>query len=292
MSQALARQTRPYSRQGISIVEFVGCLVALGGGVVLGSMYLGVDLQGLAVSTLEKADIQIPAILTQQSNSDNSAAANPQTLSADIAKTAQAQSRDGEVDDRGVAEGPTLILTDNAVAENFGEGRVTDNANQVATSVAEPELTDAEQRAATKAAWNVLTTAMKTEIDSRSKVKLEAGNWQLFDYLLLRKNGHEAAVEAIDQIDLNGVDQRLKTHISRVLAWHRLGTTLFERATQLLTDAPTGQLTGPFAQSWQSSSTQHRMEEQLLLKKHRSVKGYLEHKLKPNADTADSESTK
>jgi hypothetical protein len=45
----------------------------------------------------------------------------------------------------------------------------------------------------------------------------------------------------------------------------------------LLTDAPTAQLTGPFAQSWQSAATQHRMEERLLLEKRKAVESYIRH---------------
>jgi hypothetical protein len=63
------------------------------------------------------------------------------------------------------------------------------------------------------------------------------------------------------------------------LAWHRDGVTLFSRALDLLTDAPSAQLSGPFAQSWQSAATQHQMEERLLRDKHNAVQAYLDHSL-------------
>jgi hypothetical protein len=52
---------------------------------------------------------------------------------------------------------------------------------------------------------------------------------------------------------------------------------LFKRALDLLTDAPSAQLSGPFAQAWQSKATQHQMEERLLADKHQAVQSYLDH---------------
>jgi hypothetical protein len=46
--------TRPpiRARRGLSFVEFVGCVFAITGGVALGSMYLGVDVEEAAVDVL------------------------------------------------------------------------------------------------------------------------------------------------------------------------------------------------------------------------------------------------
>jgi hypothetical protein len=69
----------------------------------------------------------------------------------------------------------------------------------------------------------------------------------------------------------------------KVLAWHQDGAKLYARAKDLLTDAPTAQLSGPFAQSWQSAATQHQMEERLLAEKRAAVESYLAHQESPTA---------
>ncbi len=262
------------STRGISVVEFVGCLAALGGGIVLGSIYLGVDVKAMAAGILEKADISVPAVLTEdeqaevKSSTDQASPedANAPTTGEPISDSSD--STDGESD---------LSLTDSDAAEH------------VAVSQEPTQLSDEEQRIATKQCWTALNAAMKSESSNRSKSIRDPGNWQLFDYLLHRKEGHEKVVEAIEEIDLNGVDSRLNAHVQQVLAWHRAGTELFERATHLLTDAPAGRLSGPFAQSWQSASTQHRMEEKLILNKHSAVASYLEHTQKPSAASSTTE---
>ncbi len=261
--QSRSKQNRRkiFSPRGVSVVEFIGCLAALGGGVVLGSIYLGVDVQTLAAGVLEKADIEVPAILGENVQAGETAA---------VEKVAQ--------------DNVPLSFPGDTEAESISENTVADDESVViggsdnSSNDLDPiELTETEKLAATQACWFTLNECLQEETSNRSKSIRKAGGWQLFDYLLHRKEGHQKAVEAIEQLDHPGVDPRLETYVLQVLTWHRSGAKLFDRAAQLLTDAPAGNLTGPFAQSWQSSATQHRMEEKLILNKHAAVANYLQH---------------
>lgn len=260
-------------RSGISIVEFVGCVAALGGGVVLGSLYLGVDVKAMAVGLLEKADIDVPASLAPEDSpeapqpAEESPTEEPETSPEGSAASAAATTSDEQAD--------------------YAETAL--DAQELDASTEQPQLLSEEEKlAATKQCWNSLRHAISEEATNRTASIVDPSNWQLFDYLLHRKKGHYKAVEAIEAIDLDGVDQRLKAHVQQVLAWQRSGGELFERAAHLLTDAPAGKLTGPFAQSWQSASTQHRMEEKLVLNKHKAIAGYLEHTQKSVETSSES----
>ncbi len=263
--------------RGVSVVEFVGCLAALGGGIVLGSIYLGVDVQTLAAGILEKADIDVPAILS----TDNAA------------------SEESPVDETLTENALETVVVDETVAGHDIEQPVarldaeTVTIGEAASVVADlkklKELTDAEKLAATEACWLALNESVQEETANRSKSISEPGGWQLFDYLLHRQKGHQKVVDAIEQLDHHGVDPRLHAHVEQILTWHRAGAELFDRAAQLLTDAPAGKLTGPFAQSWQSAATQHRMEEKLILNKHAAVANYLEHAKKISSAASASE---
>ncbi|MGI9429601.1 MAG: hypothetical protein ACR2NM_13140 [Bythopirellula sp.] len=248
-------------RRGISTVELIGCLAALAGGLVLGSIYLGVDVQAMAVGMLEKADIEVPEILNVK------AKANPEASSDTSAEEHVTTVSPGE---SAAEELPT-----DSIVEPTVELPVEEESS--AAEEPRPELTDAEELAATRKYWKQLNQTVKTEASNRSQTIADPENWQLFDYLLHRKEGHKRAVEAIEQFDLHGVDPRLVSHVQQVLSWHRAGERLFDRAAQLLTNAPAGNLTGPFAQSWQSAATQHRMEEKLIANKHASIASYLQH---------------
>ena len=50
------------NRAGLSALEFVGCLMALVGGVWLGALYLGVDVRHVVFGTLAKSKVmdQVP----------------------------------------------------------------------------------------------------------------------------------------------------------------------------------------------------------------------------------------
>jgi hypothetical protein len=112
-------------------------------------------------------------------------------------------------------------------------------------------------------------------------------NWALYEYLTLRNKGHQDAANAIEALDIRGVDGHITAYAEKALAWHREGAELFKRALDLLTDAPSAQLSGPFAQAWQSKATQHQMEERLLAEKHQAVQSYLDHGNHSGADEAN-----
>lgn len=268
-------RTTTSSRQGLSFVEFVGCLTALGGGIAIGAVYLGLDVKTMAVGVLEKADIQVPAILAEDARPQPTA--NPQAAET-VEPTQPALETEAESQVAEVEISP---------AETFepleGEGLVE---QEVETTAPEQEYSWEEQQTATQTCWQALNACIHKEATKRNSTITDPQNWTLFDYLLNRKACHEEAVHELEAIEQGGVEPRLRAHLQQVLAWHRAGATLYERATLLLTDAPAGKLSGPFAQSWQSAATQHRMEEKLILSKHASVGSYLEHAFKEPPATA------
>ena len=247
------------NRRGLSFIEFVGCILALGSGVAIGSVYLGVDMKTLMVGILERADLIDPDFF------GSTAAAEQVTVSA-----------------------PEKSITAQPTAEGAATEKPTTLAATAAEAAPQPArpsapLTDPQRQSATLAYWKGLSTSIAEERAYRRATSMDIENWQLFDYLTIRRDGHRKAVEAIKQLDENGVDDRLLWHGRQVLSWHQAGAKLYGRAVDLLTDAPSDQLTGPFAQSWQSAATQHRMEEKLIREKHVSVASYLDHTFKDQA---------
>jgi len=275
MQSNLIRDRRaPQSSRGVSFIEFVGCLAAMGGGLVLGSIYLGLDVKAMAVGILEKADIEVPAILSAGAPINEDSRAD-ETSTEQNSPTTSFETTTDE------------ITTDNQIgapAPQPEKKAATDGESETATSVRK-QLTDADRQHATRACWLALDQSVHAESTNRSKTIDDTQSWHLFDYLLHRHAGHQKVVERIEQLDQQGVDQRLWMHVQQLLAWHETGARLYDRASQLLTDSPAGKLAGPLAQSWQSASTQHRMEEKLLLAKHAAIASYLEHSHKLPAPT-------
>ncbi len=250
------RKTRERVRQrrGLSFLEFVGCFMAMVGGVILGSMYLGVDLQKTAVGVLEQAQVVNPGYFEQGT-------ATVETVPTDDAEA----------------------VVELATSEPSTDVPATPPEQKSETAQTRAEVTAEERRLATRAYWDQLTEFMKVE--ARGRVK-EVGNpeqWQLYDYLTQRKNGHQQALDSLETLETYGVDGRLLDHGKQVTTWHKSGVKLFEYAVSLLTDGPGAKISGPFAQSWQSAATQLRMEENLVIERHKGVANYLDREFAEDA---------
>jgi len=273
-------------RRGGAVLEVFGCAVALIGGLILGSIYFGIDVKEVTVKALQHAEIMTPP---------PEPVADPAAVSVDV---------------------HTAI--GNALTEN-GQGP----AQPAAPAKPPEDLADAlalpveQRRELTLAYWNALDECMKNELAGRTAANAKSSdlqvydyltlrnqgppksakpktptplktrrskNWALFEYLTLRNKGHQDAADAIEVLDVRGVDGHVTAYAEKALAWHREGAELFKRASDLLTDAPSAQLSGPFAQAWQSKATQHQMEERLLAEKHQALQSYLDHGNHSGAD--------
>ena len=273
-------------RRGGAVLEVFGCAVALIGGLILGSMYFGIDVKEVTVKALQHAEIMTPTA---------EPVAAPAAVSVDV-----------------------HAAIGNALTEN---GQVP--AQTAAPAKPPEDLADAlalpveQRRELTLAYWTAIDECMKNELAGRTAANAKSSdlqvydyltlrnqglpkspkpkapaplktrrskNWALFEYLTLRNKGHQDAADAIEALDVRGVDGHVTAYAEKALAWHREGAELFKRASDLLTDAPSAQLSGPFAQAWQSKATQHQMEERLLAEKHQAVQSYLDHGNHSGAD--------
>jgi hypothetical protein len=239
-------------RRGLSFLEFIGCLSALAGGAVLGSMYLGVDVKETTIALLERAQVVA------------SPAAPAPTPAAPVAPIS-ADSTAAPAATAPLPSAPVLPQT------------ATPATSQPTAAIAAISLTPEERKTLTRAYWDALNECVRVEAELRQTREPAVGGAELHEYLARRSEGHRAAAETIDQLNLRGVDAHVAGYAESIQSWHEEGASLFTEAQELLTDAPTAQLSGPFVQGWQSAATQHQMEERLLEEKHRAVQSYLDH---------------
>ncbi len=247
-------------RGGFSFVEFIGCLVATGGGLLLGLACLGFDLKAVAAGALDYVDtIAFEETTTQ---------ADDATSDALVAITEQPKS---------AAETVSESLNNN------GPSAQAINTQAIEREDLKRKFAVLESDTATQVYWKSLVSCMQNEIGQRKSIVNSSGDWLLYEYLTHRQTCHREVVSTIENLDAYEVDSKLRKHAQQVLSWHRAGAKLYGRAVELLTDSPTANLDFPSAQSWQSAATQHRMEERLVLGKHASLAGYLNHTYKSQA---------
>lgn len=269
------------SRHGLSAVEFVACLSAMVGGVILGSMYLGVDVKKMGFALLQQAQLIDAAEAPETTENLESATEAVATVTSPATSETKSVPPASEATDGATEQVAAEIPAVPAEATPVPPAPPAAN-NPLAKLLNRDDLislTDDQRRTLTISYWEALDACMKDECKNRLAGIRADGNFTLFDFLTCRKQGHQQAMEFISQLNLRGVDPHVAAYAEKALAWHKDGVTLFSRALDLLTDAPTAQFTGPFAQSWQSASTQHQMEERLLAEKHVAVQDYLDHTL-------------
>ncbi len=287
------------TRSGMSIVEFVACLSAMVGGVILGSLYLGVDVKQMGLAVLKQARLvdatsEPTEAATDVKPATESKATPAETTEVAAAAPVEALKPAASTSEQTAESAETPVAESTPSAETPASAETT--ASGPAPAASDPlsklfnrddliSLTDEQRRTLTLAYWEALDACMKEEVHNRLASISPDGNWTLFDFLTCRKKGHQEAADFIAGLNLRGVDPHVAAYAEKALAWHRDGVKLFGRALDLLTDAPTAQFTGPFAQSWQSASTQHQMEERLLAEKHQAVETYLDHTLNAAATT-------
>jgi hypothetical protein len=244
-------------RRGLSMLEFVACFGALTGGVILGSVYLGIDVKQAALVALERAQ----AVATVQPRKPDATPDGPGAAPA-AAGTSTADS--------------AAAADEQAAASALAELEPPAAPPTLTESLS---LTPAQREELTRAYWSALDAYMRAEATGRRNNFNGQDNADLYAYLSSRHDGHQQAAVAIARLSSHGVDAHVMAYAEMAQAWHDSGAKLYARAKDLLTDAPTAKANGPLAQNWQSAATQHQMEEQLLAEKHRAVQFYLDHDL-------------
>jgi len=227
-------------------------------------MYLGFDLQAVADEVLQSPQVAELQGMTLFGTSEDQPTAEPEETRSEkndhvASPTSPSSETETEESREATAEPTTPLETDAEPAE---------------------ELTETQRKKTTQDYWKVLTVSVQQEALDRQSGFKNYESWQLLDHLTHLLKGHQRVIDKIEQLDEHGVEQRVTFHAKQVLAWHRAGVKLNQRALDLITDGPKADLKGPVAQSWQSAATQHRMEEKLIQEKHLGLASYLAHTYK------------
>jgi len=250
----------PASRNGLSFFEFIGCLFALTGGVVLGAMYLGIDVKGIATSVLQQTKlIETPATdaaaVNGETASDEAAGSDQLTLSAaDSGETA------------------TVETTEDGATPTWQEA-----LNNAVKDHMPPELPIEEQVELTRGYWATVTDALEQADKAEALAASQTPKLQLYELLAQKKQLYADVVESLEPLDSTGVNARAASYTARLKKWNEDGVKLYSRAMDLLTASAQAKLSGPAAQSWQSSATQHRMEGRLLKDRRAALVSYVSH---------------
>jgi len=236
-------------RAGLSVLEFIGCLMALVGGVWLGAIYLGIDVRHAAYVALSDAELldSVPEnwrpVEPVSKNAPNAAelAASVQNEFATLRQ---------EVVGLGTSQ-PTQSLA-TAPAEE----------RQPATDALSETRLLAKQASLEywKRICDVVHSQAKLQIDAETAAT--AGNATKVAALKGRIN--RFAANAIRALPTANVDPAARKLGKELATWYENGSDLYDQAARVWQSPAPGQGATQATEQWEQAQLQHHNEGRLL----------------------------
>jgi hypothetical protein len=248
-SQA-GRQPHAAMRSGLSVLEFVGCTIAVVGGIWLGAVYLGVDVRHMAHTALSETELleRMPPEWRPPGPQDG---VTREQLVATLREEL------GSLKD----EISTLR------AGEVEAGRITEDTNAPAPST---EIEASQEK--TMAYW-----ARLNEI-ALGEASLQAGAESAFDegkaskvFAIKARIGRFAA-KSVEAIPPAQVDPSLVQFGKQLSLWYEHGGELYERAMQIWESAANSQGREHLNEDWKRAELHHKNEAKLLRDKASGVR--------------------
>jgi hypothetical protein len=242
------RRRHPQRPAGLTVLEFIGCLIALVGGVWLGAIYLGIDIHHLAYDALSQSEL-LDKVPEQWRPTDPEAANTPSP--AELARAVQEElvALRHEISAlRATKNGPSPT----AEALN-GDGSSTD-----------APVSTQQAKSASLAFWNRVQDVVRGETALQIDAESAATSGNATKVAALKGRISRFAASAIRAIPTDGVDPAAIELSSDLVNWYDRGGTLYEQAVQIWESPARGQNSPALTKEWKHAQSQHRNEGQLL----------------------------
>lgn len=222
-------------RRGVTILEFAGCVTAVLGGMWIGALYLGVNMEHLAHSALAQARLldKVPAEWRPKGPNVVTREQLVSTLRKEL----------------GSLRGEILALS---------------NGSEPASS-SQP-LSDAamDAREHTRVYWLRLNEIALGEDDLQRDAETTLNEANAAKVFAVKARISRFAATGVEAVPSDGVDEAVVKFGRQLGVWYSRGDVLYERAAQIW-EAPKGQPTrARMTEEWKRDELQHRQEARLL----------------------------
>ena len=242
----LSRSTRR-DRAGLSALEFVGCLMALVGGVWLGAIYLGVDVRHVVFGALAESDL-MDKVPEQWRPVDPSEAQAPTTQ--ELAESVQ-------------KELVALRHEITALRTSQLDGFASPNGKGIAQNM---PTVDAQQltKQASLEYWARLQIVVQNEIALQSDAESAATDGNATKVAALKGRISRLTASAIRALPIANVDPAAVTLAKDIANWYEQGARLFDQAVTIWESSARSSSGGKLSNEWEQAQIQHRNEGRLL----------------------------
>jgi hypothetical protein len=231
-----ARWARAQRRRGLTTLEFCGCVTAVLGGAWIGALYLGVNVQHLAHSALDQAELleKVPPEW------------RPEGPKQDVVTRAQLVCTLRK--ELGSLRSEILALR--------GVGAA--NGSQPASDVA------AATRNNTRAYWLRLNEIALGEDDLQRDAATAIDDSNAAKVFAIKGRVSRFAAKGVEAVPSENVDENVVKFGRQLQLWYDRGGELYERAVRIW-ETPTGQQArAQLTEEWKRAELQHRQEARLI----------------------------
>jgi hypothetical protein len=246
-------------RIGLSRFEIVSCLIAVAGGVWIGAQYYNVDLNGAAYQALDESQLleRIPPDWRPP---------NPDCPNGDCPDPAEVRAA-GEA--RLAAQFTELQFEVARLS-----GGVDEDLSEVRASSSLSE-SDVAMRDRTLSYWQGLTRIVFDVSSIHNIVAPYAGTDLQSRALAVRRRSLEYGHEAIDLLEIEGVDPQAIATGVRVSEWFAQSAQKLTTALELKTRQPVGDRSISAADLWAQTEAELQKRTELVQRKSQETSAYL-----------------
>jgi hypothetical protein len=251
-------------RAGLSVLEFVGCAMAVIGGAWLGALYLGIDVRHVAHAALSESKLleNVPENWRPQGTDEN-----PMTREQLVGTLRE---------ELGTLRSEIAALRNHDAKQDDLQAKVqggTETTSQDAT----PEESS---KSNTLAYWIRLNEIATGEVTLQRDADTEFDNENAAQVFAIKGRIHRFAGKAIDAIPQADVDPAV-VQVGRQLGdWYKGGAELNDKAVRIWETAAGSQGRAQLNEEWSRAQMQHRNEATLLNEKASAVRGAVSRRFK------------
>jgi hypothetical protein len=241
------------SRRGMSVLEFVGCSIAVIGGIWLGAVYLGVDVRHVAHTALSETELldKMPPHLRPPGPQDGVTREQlVATLREELGalKTEISSLHGGQAGaGRGAASGSDATSSATTQSTRDHSYAYWERLNEIALGEA------------------ALQSDAESAFDAANAAKVFA----------IKGRVSRFAARAVEAVPLHQVDPALVQFGRQLSLWYDHGGELYERAVQIWESATTSQSRTQLNEEWKRAELHHKNEARLLRDKAAGVRSLI-----------------
>lgn len=250
-SQAGCR-TAHDERRGMSILQFVSCLVALAGGVWLGATYVGLDLKKTAEQAITESEI-----LDKVPEGWRPVQAVKEKLPTQEELAAQAQQE--------------LATLQGEIAA-LDVGAETNTTPSVAS---DSDALDEAKRAATLAYWSQLQAVVGKQGGLQLDAEQAATSVSATKLAAIKARIGRYAADAIRALPKKDVDESAVEVAKELANWYEQGAFVLDQAVEVWESSSPGPNGSQLTKTWEQAQTQQVNEGRLLASRLAAVRDSL-----------------